>query len=332
MIMYKRFVHIMRWSLLSVLGVLSLAGHAWADHIHPGKVQFPQVSVVAGTQLSQNLHDFATVFSRFVHEKTGSNVQIMQMAGESGMIGADYVSQSADDGSVFLFSTHSTQSVNSMLQKTVSYSPEQDLVNVGMIGTFGAALVVPVDSPFRTFSQLLDAIRLNPPDYRIGYYNSTSQVAAGLFNYYADVNITVMPYKNRSLLLHELAINGIQFAFLDGTFVHDLLKEKKIRVLAITGDIPGIDMNEVDLTAKLHPDFVLEGWLGMAAPRNVPGDVVSRMRSVLRGALADARVKQAMQKTGLKPVDNVCLNIEKFIQHDTERWRKRIMLAKITPR
>lgn len=91
-------------------------------------------------------------------------------------------------------------------------------------------------------------------------------------------------------------------------------------------------MNEVDLTAKLHPDFVLEGWLGMAAPRNVPGDVVSRMRSVLRGALADARVKQAMQKTGLKPVDNVCLNIEKFIQHDTERWRKRIMLAKITPR
>jgi len=321
----------MRGLLLSALAILLLAGHAWADHNHPVPVKLPQVSMVVGTHLPQTLNQFATVFSGFVHEKTGSNVQVMQMDGESGMISADYVTHSADDGSVFLFSTHSTQSVNNMLQKTVSYSPEQDLVNVGMLGTSAAALVVPANSPFRTFSQLLDAIRLNPLDYRIGYYNSTSQVAAGLFNYYAEVNTNVMPYKSRALLLHELAINGIQFAFLDGVFVHDLLKEKKIRVLATTGDIPGIDMNEVELTAKLHPDFVLEGWIGVAAPRKVPDDVVVQMRSVLRDALADSNVKLAMQKTGLKPVDNVCLNIEKFIKYDAERWRKRITLAKITP-
>ena len=321
----------MRGLLLSALAILLLAGHAWADHNHPVPVKLPQVSMVVGTHLPQTLNQFATVFSGFVHEKTGSNVQVMQMDGESGMISADYVTHSADDGSVFLFSTHSTQSVNNMLQKTVSYSPEQDLVNVGMLGTSAAALVVPANSPFRTFSQLLDAIRLNPLDYRIGYYNSTSQVAAGLFNYYAEVNTNVMPYKSRALLLHELAINGIQFAFLDGVFVHDLLKEKKIRVLATTGDIPGIDKNEVELTAKLHPDFVLEGWIGVAAPRKVPDDVVVQMRSVLHDALADSNVKLAMQKTGLKPVDNVCLNIEKFIKHDAERWRKRITLAKITP-
>ncbi|GAA4416593.1 tripartite tricarboxylate transporter substrate binding protein [Advenella faeciporci] len=325
-------MHIMRGLLVSALGVLLLAGHARADHNHPVPVKLPLVSMVVGTHLSQTLNEFVTVFSGFVHKKTGSNVQLMQMAGESGMISADYVTQSADDGSVFLFSTHSTQSVNNMLQKTVSYSPEQDLVNVGIIGTSAAALVVPAHSPFRTFSQLLDAIRLNPLDYRIGYYNSTSQVAAGLFNYYAEVNMNVMPYKNRALLLHELAINGIQFAFIDGIFVHDLLKEKKIRVLATTGDIPGIDTNAVELTAKLHPDFVLEGWIGVAAPSKVPDDVVAQMRSVMRDALADPNIKLAMQKTGLKPVDNVCLNIEQFIKHDAERWRKRITLAKITPR
>lgn len=332
MIMYKRFMRVMHWLLMSGVGVLLLAGYARADHIQDLGGRLPVVSVVAGTQFSKTLNEFAVVFADFLHEKTGSHVQFMQMGGEGGMIGADYVTYSADDGSVFLLSTHSTQSVNSMLQKTVSYSPEQDLVNIGMIGTFPAALVVPAHSPFQTFSQLLNAVRLNPLDYRIGYYNSTSQVAAGLFNHYAGLHLNMMPYNNRGLLLHELAINGVQFAFIDGIFVADLLKEQKVRVLATTGDNPVLNMNTVELTSTLHPDFLLEGWIGVAAPKRVPNEVVTQMRTWLNQALTDANLKDVMQRTGLKPLDMVCLNVEKFIRHDAELWRKRIMLGKITPR
>ncbi len=332
MVMNKQFMHIMRWLLVSGLAFLSLAGHARAYHNHDIAANLPVVSVVVGTQMPKTLNEFASAFSSFLHEKIGSDVEFMQISGEGGMISADYVTQSAGDGSVFLLSTHSTQGVNSMLQKDNSYSPEQDLVNIGMIGTSPAALVVPANSPFHTFSQLLEAIRLNPADYRIGYYNSTSQVAAGLFNYYADLNVNIMPYTNRQMLLHELAINGIQFAFLDGIFIADLLAENKIRVLATTGDIPGLDMSMVESTTKLHPDFVLEGWVGVAAPKGVAPEVVTKMRSVLRESVSDPKVKLAMQKTGLKPLDKVCLNIDKFIQYEAERWRKRITLAKIRPR
>lgn len=326
------FIYTVRVLFVFIVGLLLMQGPVSAWHAPHVSVSLPPVSVVAATRFSKSLNEFATVFTHYLHVKMGNNVQVTQMQGEGGMVGADYVSQAAGDGSVFLLSTHSTQSINGLLHTIASYSPEEDLVNIGVLGTFPAALVVSANSPFNTFSQLLEAIHQDPADYRMGYYNSTSQVAAGLFNYYTNQDIKVLPYKSREMFVRELEINGIQFAFIDGVFVADLLEDKKIKVLATTGVSPVLDMNEVPLTTTLHPDFVLEGWMGVAAPKNVPDNVLEEMRGLVRGAVADPAIKEAMKKTGFKTVNTVCVDFDRFIKHETERWRKRILLAGIKPR
>ncbi|NLY63389.1 MAG: hypothetical protein GX070_00285 [Alcaligenaceae bacterium] len=319
----KKLVHFFFWMCLSAT--------VQASHVRAfEEIKVPVISFVLASTVSQNVGKTARVFTEFMHEKLGNEIRFMQMYGDDGLIGADYVSNSEGDGSVFLLSTHTTQNINDLLDNEISYSPESDFINVGMLGTYSAVLVVPANSPHMTLASLIEAIQQKPADYRFGYHNPISQICSGLLNYYAGLNVTGRPYKTREILMREMTQGSIQYAFLDGLYVADLLKTNEVRILATTKKQMDAPMAErIVSTTSLHPDFELEGWIGVAAPQNTPAYIIQKMNELLQMATQDPRLNQVSKQAGIQLKAMNLREFDQFVKEDRRYWIQRIQKANV---
>ena len=82
---------------------------------------------------------------------------------------------------------------------------------VGVIGSSGAFLVVPADSPYKTLNDLLAYAKANPGKLNFGYFNASSQVPAEVLGKRAGVEWQAVAYKAIGNAWTDLYAGAIQF-------------------------------------------------------------------------------------------------------------------------
>jgi tripartite-type tricarboxylate transporter receptor subunit TctC len=89
----------------------------------------------------------ARLVGKYMEDKTGQPFMVENKAGANGIVGVLSVKSSAPDGDTLMLATTSTNAANVHMYKSPGYDPEKDFQMVGVIGSSGALLVVPADSP-----------------------------------------------------------------------------------------------------------------------------------------------------------------------------------------
>src|SRR4029077_12179666 len=100
--------------------------------------------------------------------------------GANGIVGVLAVKAAPADGYTLMLATTSTNAANIHMFKSPGYDPEKDFTVVGVIGSSGAFLVVPADSPHKTLADLLAYAKANPGKLNYGYFNASSQVPSAV--------------------------------------------------------------------------------------------------------------------------------------------------------
>src|SRR4029078_3960827 len=104
----------------------------------------------------------ARLVGKYMGEKTGRAFVCRNKAGANGIVGVLSVRSSAPDGYTLMLATTSTNAANVHMYKRSSYDTEKDLQMVGVIGSSGAFLVVPADSPYKSMADLVAYAKANP--------------------------------------------------------------------------------------------------------------------------------------------------------------------------
>ncbi|WP_170326636.1 tripartite tricarboxylate transporter substrate binding protein [Ruegeria arenilitoris] len=229
-------------------------------------------------------------------------VVVVNKPGSGGLNGANAVVGARPDGYTLMMT-----SGGSFLLSTMTRDTDIDALEsfdfVAQVGQLQTSLMVPVNSPYQTVQDVIDAAKANPGDLRWAHSGRGGFHHVGGLGFLASNGIDAqdVPFKGggptRAALIGEQA----DFGFLG---VQQLAGfEEQLRALAVNSqDRDGI-MSDVPSFGELGIPFAaVSSPVIVFAPKGTPAEVVAAMETALEQIAAKPEFAELLASRGTGPV------------------------------
>jgi tripartite-type tricarboxylate transporter receptor subunit TctC len=182
------------------------------------------------------------------------------------------------------------------------------------------AIVVPVESKYKTLADLIADAKANPGKLNVGgsALNSANHAAAVRFESLAGVKFTYVPFKGTADMATAILGKHVDAAMSYTTFA--IAQKEKVRVLAVA-------------TEKRHPLFPnaptfkesgfnwIDGaYRGVAVPKSTPDAVKKQVSDLFQRINNDADMKKQMADGGFEWIDVPFEKVPAFMQERTKAY------------
>lgn len=214
-------------------------------------------------------------------------VLVDNKGGAGGGIAAEFVSRAPADGLTLLVAGQGLMFINKPLYRNrkLAYDPDADYAYVGMLGSFPNVVVSnPEAVPAQSLDELLAQARANPG--RISYgsngIGSLTHLTTEILATSAKVKFLHVPYQGAAPQMADLLSGRIGFAINGVQSVLPLIKQGKLRALAVTTATRYPELPNVPtLVESGFPALDLPVWFGVYAPAATPAPALARLRAAL---------------------------------------------------
>ncbi len=272
------------------------------------------------------------LIGKYIEDKTGQPFVVENKPGANGIVGALAVKSAPADGYTLMLATTSTNAANIHMYKSPGYDPEKDFQVVGVIGSSGAFLVVPADSPYKTLDDLLAYAKVNPGKLNFGYFNASSQVPAEVLGTKAGVQWQGVAYKAIGNAWTDLYAGAIQFMFVDLTAGRGQVVADKARALAITLPQRSPLYPDLPTLSESFPGLTTTGFLAVAVPKATPRPVQEKLNALINQAISAPDIHKRL--TDEFALNSRPLTLEQCAEQDRDeraKWAEYVKIAKIEP-
>ena len=247
----------------------------------------------------------ADVLGRLVGQKMaedlGQPVIIENRPGANAIIGAQAVAKAKPDGYTILLAIDGALVMNPFLYEKLSYDPFKDFDPVALIALVPSAIIANNNVPATSLRAMIEIEKSKPGTFFVGVSTPTSQVAAGLLNQLAGVNITMVPYAGGTTQITDLIGGAIQLGHESLNVALPLYKEKQIKILALTGKKKTALAPELPLISESLPEFDLGIWQSVVVPAGTPRPIVDRLFASLQKAMVATDLTEKLAASGIEP-------------------------------
>ena len=247
----------------------------------------------------------ADVLGRLVGQKMsedlGQQVVIDNRSGANTIVGAQFVARAQPDGYTILLAIDGTLVMNPFLYAKLAYDPFRDFDPVSLIALVPSAITANIKTPVNTLKDIIDAEKAKPGTFQIGVSTPTSQVAIGLLNSLAGTNMTMVPDRGGTTQITSLLAGDIPIGHESVNVALPLYRDKKIKIIALTGQKRLGLAPEIPLIAETFPGFDLGIWQSVVVPKGTPKPIVDRLFASLQKAMASQEVRDKLTTAGIEP-------------------------------
>jgi tripartite-type tricarboxylate transporter receptor subunit TctC len=247
----------------------------------------------------------ADVLGRLVGQKMsedlGQQVVIDNRSGANTIVGAQFVARAQPDGYTILLAIDGTLVMNPFLYAKLAYDPFKDFDPVSLIALVPSAITANIKTPVKTLKDIIDAEKAKPGTFQIGVSTPTSQVAIGLLNSLAGINLTMVPYRGGTTQITSLLAGDIPIGHESVNVALPLARDNKIKIIALTGQKRLALAPEIPLIAETFPGFDLGIWQSVVVPKGTPKPIVDRLFASLQKAMASQDVRDRLTTAGIEP-------------------------------
>lgn len=270
--------------------------------------------------------------SKAITDETGISIIVENKPGANGFIAAGNVARAAPDGYTLFFTSVTTHAANANLFKQLPYSPEDDFTPVTLVMKTPLVFVVDSKSPYKTLPELVDALKANPGKMSYASGNSSTRAASELLRAVTNVEATHVPYKGVPGALVDLMGGHIDFMAADFTAALPLIKDGKIRPLAVTGSERSALLPDIPTARELlKEEFDMTAWAAIYAPAGTPPERVAILNTIVRNAAERPEFKNFIAQTGGVVETGSPEDLARFAKAETEKWAKIVKFAGIEP-
>ena len=197
----------------------------------------------------------------------------------------------------------------------LTWDPVKDIHYVLNVTGYAFGLVVPADSPIKSWTHFAGYAKANPGKLTYGSTGTmtsphlTMEQAAQK----AGLQLTHVPYKGSADLMQAL-LGGHIMAAADSTGFAPHVESGKLRVLNTWGEKRLDKFPDAPTLKELGLDIVQNSPFGIGAPRDTPPAVVKRLHDAFKTAMEQPAYVDALKRYDMVPMYMSSAQYKKFAQ------------------
>lgn len=249
----------------------------------------------------------------------GQPVIVENKVGAGGNIAADYVAKATDNHTLGLM-INGNLTTAKLLNPKLPYDPLKDFQPVSLVGVSPLVLMVPKSAPGVSSQDFLAAARQAGDRWSYGSpgVGTIGHIGMELFQSITGTRAVHVPYPGYPQVATAMIGGQLQLSMLPPALAMAQAKGDKLRAIGVTssgrsGLAPELpSMSEVGV-----PNFNLEIWNAMAAPKSMPPAVVAKLAALVSDITRSPEVRQKLFAQGWQVVGSSPEGLAKRIQSDT---------------
>ena len=307
----------------------SIGQPAWAQAIE-------SVKVVAGFAPGGTADTVSRRVADKLHPAYAKNAVVENKTGAGGQIAVQFVKTAAPDGSVMLLTPMSMLGIYPHTYKKLPYDPVADLTPVSAAASFdyGFAVGPMVPVSVKTVPDFLAWCQANPALANFGSpaAGSSPHFIGALLGRAANVDLRHVAFRGTQPAVLDMI--GGQIAAVSGPtgeFTQHVASGK-CRLLSTSGPRRGkFTPGTPTLVEQGFKDLTFTEWFGFFLPAKVSQEVVQRLNSAIRLALATQEVIDGLAVSYLEVLPTSPTQLAGMLKADTERWGLLVKAVGFTP-
>src|SRR4029079_14086739 len=256
--------------------------------------------------------------------RLGQPIVVENRAGASGMLGSDAVAKAAPDGYTIGMATSTTHITAPILKAKLPYDPVKDFAPLAILGASPYVLVVNPKVPANTIGELIALAKAKPRTLSYSSVGNASQahLAGELFAARAGIELNHIPYKTSTFAVLDLNEGRIDMQFgILGTSLA-LIREGKLRALAVTTERRTHDLPNVPTMIEAGlPGYEVSLLFAAVAPAATPAAIVTRLNREINDIMAMPEVSPVLRSQAIQTESSTPDQLRDRIAREIELWR-----------
>ena len=185
----------------------------------------------------------------------------------------------------------------------INWDPVKDISYVINVTGYAFGIVVPADSPIKTWNDFVAYAKANPGKLSYGSTGTLTSphLTTELIAQQVGIQLNHIPYKGSAELAQAIT-GGHIMAAADSTGFAPLVQAGKIRVLNTWGEKRLDKFPDVPTLKELGIDVVQNSPFGIGAPRGTPPEVVAKLHDAFKKAMEEPSYAQSLARYDMLPM------------------------------
>ena len=210
----------------------------------------------------------------------------------------------------------------------INWDPIKDISYVINVTGYAFGVVVPADSPFKTWADFVAYAKANPGKLTYGSTGTLTSphLTTEIIAQQAGIELQHVPYTGSADLMLAV-VSGQLMAAVDSTGFAPQVEAGKLRVLNTWGEKRLPKFPDAPTLKELGYDIVQNSPFGIGAPKGTPPEVVKRLHDAFKKAMEEPSYVATLAKYDMLPDYKSTADYTKFAQDTVAR--EKVVIEKL---
>ncbi len=274
----------------------------------------------------------ARIISERLGTELGQVIVIENHGGAGGSIGGKFVAAADPDGYTILMTPGGALTTGPAVNPNIGYDPAKVFASVCQLIETPLIISVNPNLPVKSMAEVVAYAKANPGKIKWGSqgFGTAPHLLAEMFKLEAGVNILHVPYRGTGPLLNAILANEVQIIADPSTTSLPYIQDGKLRPIAIAGNVRDPKLPDVPTVVEAgFPKLQSPFWLAVVAPAGTPHDIIGKLNSAFRLALAAPQTRARLEALGAETKVGTPEELDKMLASERAQWTAVVKAAHI---
>jgi len=269
----------------------------------------------------------ARTLSNELSKRIGQSIVVENKPGAGGTIAMAELARANPDGYTLGFTFTGGMVFNMALYNKPGFDGGSDFAPIALVSGLTNVLVVPENSPYKSFAELLEAIKSKPANafsYSSSGSGSSHHISGVVFENLTGTKILHVPYKSAPQGVMAVMTNEVDFGFYNLPVVINQIRTGRLKAFGVSTLQRSAQLPQIPTLVELGvKDYEVFTWLGIVAPKKTPSSILNKINSELSEIMATKEIRDKLNSQGYDLPPNPLgspQSFEKIIQDDIKKW------------